>query len=71
TTTPAPVRDAVHERLLSDARLLTRELLPRTRAYHEIWLDGEKVVTGEDEEPFYGDAYLNRKFKVGLAMPED
>src|SRR5581483_2410597 len=41
TTVPAPIRDAVHDRLEADARLLGREMLPTTRAYHEIWVDGE------------------------------
>lgn len=71
TTTPAPIRDAVHARLERDALLLTRELLPRTRAYAEIWLDGERVGVSEAEEPIYGDAYLPRKFKIGLATADD
>jgi hypothetical protein len=41
TTVPAPIRDMVHRRLEDDARRLSTHLLPRTRAYHEIWLDGE------------------------------
>src|SRR5690349_22268627 len=40
TTVPAPIRDAVHERLEADARRLSMHLLPKTGAYHEIWLDG-------------------------------
>ncbi len=71
TMTPAPIRDAVHARLEEDALLLTRELLPRTRAYAEIWLDGEKVASPEAVEPLYGDVYLPRKFKIGLATPDD
>jgi sulfite reductase (ferredoxin) len=72
TTVPAPLRDPVHRRLDEDARRLSRHLLPKTGAYHEIWLDGEKV-TPEDEppDPLYGERYLPRKFKVGLAIPED
>ncbi|MGH6953723.1 MAG: NADPH-dependent assimilatory sulfite reductase hemoprotein subunit, partial [Alphaproteobacteria bacterium] len=69
-TTPAPIRDAIHARLEDDARLLSERLLPGTRAYHEIWLDGEPVALGEPE-PLYGEAYLPRKFKIGLAAPED
>lgn len=72
TTNPAPIRDAVHTRLEEDARMLARELAPRTRAYHEIWIDGEKVDTGEeDHEPLYGSTYLPRKFKIGLSTPDD
>ncbi len=46
---------------------------PRTRAYAEIWLDGEKVSDsldpGEEVEPIYGPVYLPRKFKIGIAVP--
>jgi sulfite reductase (ferredoxin) len=69
TTVPAPIRDAVHGRLEADARRLSAHLLPRTGAYREIWLDGEKVTA--DEDPLYGERYLPRKFKIGLAIPED
>jgi sulfite reductase (ferredoxin) len=72
TTVPAPIRDPVHRRLDEDARRLSTHLLPTTGAYHEIWLDGAKL-TAEDEAPdsLYGERYLPRKFKVGLAVPED
>src|SRR5882724_2698359 len=70
TTVPAPIRDAVHARLEEDARRLSQHLLPATRAYHEIWLDGEQVE-GPEEDALYGVTYLPRKFKVGLAVPED
>jgi sulfite reductase (ferredoxin) len=78
TTVPAPIRDDVHDRLEYDARRLSAHLLPRTGAYHEIWVDGEKwpdeaanAATPEPPDPLYGDRYLPRKFKVGLAVPED
>ncbi len=70
TTVAAPIRDAAHRRLEEDARALSANLLPRTSAYHELWLDGERVA-GLDEDALYGDAYLPRKFKIGLALPED
>lgn len=72
TTVPAPLRDPVHDRLESDARRLSTHLLPRTGAYHEIWVDGEKVTPDEEPvDPLYGERYLPRKFKIGLAIPED
>jgi sulfite reductase (ferredoxin) len=77
TTVPVPIRDPVHRRLEEDARRLSTYLLPRTGAYHEIWLDGEKLggekVTSDEEapDPLYGARYLPRKFKIGLAIPED
>jgi sulfite reductase (ferredoxin) len=70
TTIAAPIRDAVHARLADDAQRLSRHLTPATRAYHEIWLDGAPVGEAEDE-PLYGATYLPRKFKIGLAVPED
>jgi sulfite reductase beta subunit-like hemoprotein len=70
--TPAPRRDAVHARLQAEARRLSEALLPRTRAHHEIFLDGEKVAgSGEEEEPLYGPTYLSRKFKIAIAHPAD
>src|SRR5262245_13614857 len=51
---PAPVPGPRQEMqaLANDVAL---HLAPRTRAYHEIWLDGEKHPdSGNDEEPIYG-----------------
>lgn len=69
-TTPAPRRDAIHERLVAEARRLSSALLPKSRAHHEIFLDEEPVGTPE-AEPLYGPTYLPRKFKIGLAHPAD
>ncbi|HUN53424.1 MAG TPA: NADPH-dependent assimilatory sulfite reductase hemoprotein subunit, partial [Candidatus Sulfotelmatobacter sp.] len=73
TATPAPIADAVHRRLQADADMLTAALLPKTRAYHEIWIDGAKLEDPADdpEDALYKDAYLPRKFKIGLATPDD
>jgi sulfite reductase (NADPH) hemoprotein beta-component len=52
------------------ASKLSEHLLPKTRAYHEIWLDGEKVSSTEEEvEPLYGPTYLPRKFKAAIVVP--
>ncbi|WP_186580018.1 assimilatory sulfite reductase (NADPH) hemoprotein subunit [Aquibacillus kalidii] len=52
------------------AHKISDHLLPRTKAYHEIWLDEEKVIDSKEElEPIYGDLYLPRKFKIGIAVP--
>ena len=53
------------------AEALAAELRPASRAYHEIWLDGEKQVSTEAEEPFYRDRYLPRKFKVAVGLSTD
>jgi len=60
-----------HAEALDLARAVSEHLLPRTPAYREIWLDGEKIVGGEEEvvEPIYGKTYLPRKFKVAVAVP--
>ena len=75
TTVPAPIRDPVHDRLEADARRLSSHLLPQTGAYHEIWVDGEpwreEANGAEQPDPLYGERYLPRKFKIGLAIPED
>jgi sulfite reductase (ferredoxin) len=75
TTSPAPIRDKVHDRLEADARLLGSALLPTSGAYKEIWVDGEPWSeaqgAGEAPDPLYRDRYLPRKFKIGLALPED
>jgi len=69
---PAPAADRVHSQIESYARLLSDRLLPRTGAYYEVWLNGDKVVSTEPEvEPLYGKAYLPRKFKTGIAFPGD
>jgi sulfite reductase (ferredoxin) len=72
TTTPAPRRDPVHERLHAGARMLSTALLPNSRAYQQIFLDEPASGNPEDEaEALYGETYLPRKFKIGLAVPED
>ncbi len=75
---PAPFTSPVHERIRRLAREIAADLCPRTRAYHDIWLDGEKlprdlapVRQTPQEEPFYGDRYLPRKLKTAIALPED
>jgi sulfite reductase (NADPH) hemoprotein beta-component len=69
---PNPAQSAIHASLYPLAKQVSEHLLPRTRAYHEIWLD-EKQVAGtparEDEEPIYGRTYLPRKFKIAFAVP--
>jgi sulfite reductase (NADPH) hemoprotein beta-component len=67
---PNPERDPILQRVYEDARSWSEYALPKTRAYHEIWLDDELVAGGEPEsEPIYGSTYLPRKFKTGFAVP--
>ncbi|CAH0489787.1 unnamed protein product [Peronospora farinosa] len=60
-----------HQEILNVARDISAHLSPKTSAYHEIWLDKKMVAGGEvkDFEPFYGEAYLPRKFKIAIAIP--
>lgn len=69
---PAPIDDEAHRAVRRLAVDITRALLPRTRAYHEVWIDGEKVEdAAAGTEDFYGDSYLPRKFKTGIALDTD
>lgn len=68
---PNPYQSDVHSEVNQIANDISRHLSPKTQAYHEIWLDGEKVLDTSDEEPepIYGKTYLPRKFKIGIAVP--
>ena len=67
---PNPYQSEFHQEVYGVALKVSRHLSPRTKAYHEIWLDGEKVAGGEqDHEPIYGKTYLPRKFKTAFAIP--
>ncbi len=59
-----------HAAALALAHAISDGLLPRSRAWHEIWLGEERVAGGEPEdEPMYGPTYLPRKFKIAIAVP--
>jgi sulfite reductase (NADPH) hemoprotein beta-component len=69
---PNPYQSRAHAAAQETTRALSDHLLPRTNAYREIWLDGEKIVGEEDGqvvEPIYGTTYLPRKFKIAVAVP--
>ncbi|MEX1049543.1 MAG: NADPH-dependent assimilatory sulfite reductase hemoprotein subunit [Akkermansiaceae bacterium] len=67
---PNPYLSEIHAQALKAAQDISTHLTPQTRAYHEIWLDGEKIETSEEEvEPIYGKTYLPRKFKITIAVP--
>jgi len=66
---PNPVESRAHAVAYDWAKRLSEHLLPHTRAYHEIWLDGEKVAGSQEVEPIYGPTYLPRKFKAAIAVP--
>jgi sulfite reductase (NADPH) hemoprotein beta-component len=67
--TAGAVESPAHAEAAAWAERLSAHLLPRTRAYHEIWLDGAKLVGPAEPEPVYGATYLPRKFKAAIAVP--
>ena len=66
--TSNPVQSGLHQEAYEWAKKISEHLLPRTRAYAEIWLDKEKVAA-TDEEPILGETYLPRKFKTSVVIP--
>jgi sulfite reductase (ferredoxin) len=74
---PAPFKRRDYAAVQDAARAISDHLLPKTRAYAELWLDGEEVArvrpeaAAEDVEPIYGKTYLPRKFKTALTVAGD
>lgn len=81
---PLPKSDAVYAAMNDLADRLKVHFAPQTGAYQELWItdeNGEKTRTpgiqtsgrhdGDPVEPIYGKTYLPRKFKMGVALPED
>jgi len=66
---PNPYQSAIHSEVYEMAGRISEAFLPKTTAYHEIWLDKEKVAGSPDVEPLYHKHYLPRKFKIALAIP--
>lgn len=65
-----PALSSIHRQVQGFAEALSRHLMPASRAYHEIWLDGKKIESSQPEvEPIYGDTYLPRKFKTAFVVP--
>jgi sulfite reductase (NADPH) hemoprotein beta-component len=64
-----PAQLPVHEQVQAYADKISRLLLPKTRAYYELWLDEEKIAEYDETDPLYQDRYLPRKFKIGIAIP--
>ncbi|CBL44174.1 Sulfite reductase [gamma proteobacterium HdN1] len=64
-----PHLSEVHRTVWQQALDVSAYMKPKTRAYYEVWLDEKKVSTTENQEPFYGDTYLPRKFKIAISVP--
>jgi sulfite reductase (NADPH) hemoprotein beta-component len=70
--TTNPVESELHQEAYEWAKKISEHLLPKTRAYAEIWLDGEKIEGGTETgevEPILGPNYLPRKFKTTVVIP--
>ena len=74
---PAPIAEPWQAEVQQYAKQLSDQFLSRSGAYHEIWLNGEKVrlpqdtVSTSEPEPIFGPAYLPRKFKIAISGPYD
>ncbi len=65
-----PKQSALHAQIFAFADKINELLMPKTKAYYEIWLDEEKLADKkEEEDPLYQAHYLPRKFKIGIAIP--
>src|SRR5207245_326056 len=71
---PTPATSALVEQVQADARRVSSALLPQTRAYHQIWVEGQELNLQDEAaknfvDPLYGKTYLPRKFKTAFAIP--
>lgn len=64
-----PAYSAIHKEVFKYADEISTHLLPKTKAWYEIWLDEEKLTEVSEEDPLYEDRYLPRKFKIAIAIP--
>ncbi len=65
-----PKQSVLHAEIFAFADRISTLLMPKTKAYYEIWIGDEKIIDKkEEEDPLYQDRYLPRKFKIGIAIP--
>lgn len=70
TASAHPQVSPVHEEVFQFAHHLSDLLLPKTKAYYEIFIGDDKLIDKkEEEDPLYQERYLPRKFKIGIAIP--
>jgi sulfite reductase (NADPH) hemoprotein beta-component len=67
--TANPEDSALHAEVAALSKQLSDHVIPKTRAYHEIWYGEERIARSGEEEPLYGRQYLPRKFKIGFVIP--
>lgn len=66
--TSNPAQSELHTQVYELSKKISEHFLPKSNAYAEIWLDGEKMLETE-QEPIYGETFLPRKFKIAVALP--
>jgi sulfite reductase (NADPH) hemoprotein beta-component len=71
---PTPAINQLGVQVQEHARQAAAAVLPRTRAYHSIWIEGaplnlEDPANKDFVDPLYGKTYLPRKFKIAFAIP--
>lgn len=64
-----PKESPLHQKIHAYADKISSLLLPKSRAYYEIWLDEEKIEEFNETDPLYQERYLPRKFKIGIGIP--
>jgi sulfite reductase (NADPH) hemoprotein beta-component len=70
TSNALPSHSPLHQQVHAYTQKISTLLMPKTRAYYEIWLDEEMLAEKKDEaDPLYEDRYMPRKFKIGIAIP--
>lgn len=71
---PTPATSPLVAQVQADALTVSNALLPKTKAYHQIWVEGQQLnlqdeAAKEFVDPLYGKTYLPRKFKTAFAIP--
>jgi sulfite reductase (NADPH) hemoprotein beta-component len=71
---PTPATSPLVAEVQADARRVSEALLPRTKAYHQIWVEGvelklDDAANKDFTDPLYGKSYLPRKFKTAFVIP--
>ena len=56
-----PSESPIHEQVFAYADKISKLLMPKSKAYYEVWLD--------EEDTLYQNRYLPRKFKIGIVIP--
>ncbi|HEY0057843.1 MAG TPA: NADPH-dependent assimilatory sulfite reductase hemoprotein subunit [Flavisolibacter sp.] len=65
-----PKESPVHAEVFGYADKISTLLMPKTKAYYDIWLDDELLIDKKEEiDPLYQDRFLPRKFKIGIGIP--